>query len=142
MGLFNDLRQRGVWSGYEKYVVQLEPILEAMSMRGIPVPRAAWEDAKAKLEARRGEIVKAMQALVPAECLVHHPKQGYKKQPKDFVEGGATEHAGEPAVWGKRWFRESNEKMYLTTDLTESNILAAMSLNAPTSEERCVKLLP
>ena len=125
MGLFTDLKARGVWSGYEKYVVRLEPILEAMSARGIPVPRDAWEGVKELLEARRGEIVTAMQALIPEACRPFHPAKGYKKEPKDFIEGGATEHAGEAAMWGKRRFP-------VTFDKPLDGI----------SEEHCVKLLP
>jgi DNA polymerase I-like protein with 3'-5' exonuclease and polymerase domains len=83
LGLFKDLKDRGVHHGYEQYVVNLEPVLESMSRRGMPVPREAWEGTKAKLEDRREEIVKAMQALVPQDCLQHHPPKGYKRAPKD-----------------------------------------------------------
>jgi hypothetical protein len=142
MGLFKDLRDRGVYTGYEKYVVRLEPVLESMSTRGIPVPRDAWEETKAKLEERRGEIVKAMQALVPAGCLKHHPSKGYKKEPKGFVEGGVTEHGGEEAVWGMRWFPVATEEA-VTDGIAKLHPQWRVNFHIRVYEEqRWVKLLP
>ena len=83
MGLFKDLRSRGVFTGYEKYVLQLEPVLEQMSARGLPVTRVNYDEVKAKLEAHRTGIFEAMQALIPEECRPFHPAKGYKKEPKD-----------------------------------------------------------
>jgi DNA polymerase family A len=125
VGLFNDLRSRGVYTGYEKYVLQLEPILEQMSARGLPVTRANYEAVKDKLETHRTGIFEAMQTLVPEECRPFHPAKGYKKEPKDAVMGGVTEHAKEPAVWAKRMIR-------VPTSTSE----------AGWGEERWVKLLP
>jgi DNA polymerase I-like protein with 3'-5' exonuclease and polymerase domains len=131
VGLFKDLKDRGVFTGYERFVVELEPVLEAMSKRGIPVPRDAWEETRDTLEARRGDIEDAMQALIPEECRPFHPKQGYKKEPKGAIIGGVTEHAGERAVWGKRWFDATRRIESLNT----TKILEL-------TEERWVKLLP
>jgi DNA polymerase I-like protein with 3'-5' exonuclease and polymerase domains len=104
VGLFNDLRSRGVYTGYERYVMKLEPVLQAMAARGLPVTQSNYDRVKEQLVARRAEIEDAMQALIPAECRPFHPKLGFKKGPKDAVEGEVTSHGGEAAVWGKRDF--------------------------------------
>lgn len=102
--LWDDLERRGLNGGYEKFVMQLEPVLRDMSKRGMPVSRASFDMAKVKLEAALEESWKAMQALVPDEVRACNPKAGYKKEPKGAVLGAATEHSGEPATWGKRDF--------------------------------------
>jgi hypothetical protein len=110
VGLFNDLRSRGVYTGYEKYVMQLEPILEKMSRRGLPVSNENYDRVKAQLEERRAAIFDAMQTLVPEECRPFHPAKGYKEEPDGATIGGATsvkKKKGDkkiviPAVWGQR----------------------------------------
>ena len=92
MGLFYDLKARGVYSGYQKYVLSLEPVLQAMSRRGLPVTRTNYDEVKLKLETHRTGIFEAMQTLVPEECRPFHPAKGYKKEPKDTTG------------MGKRWF--------------------------------------
>lgn len=103
--LFADLEARGLNGGYDQFVMQLEPVLQDMSKRGMPVSRAAFDEAKAKLEQAQSEAWAAIQALVPDDVRACNPKQGYKKEPKGAVLGEKTEHGGEPAVWGKRWFQ-------------------------------------
>lgn len=112
VGLFNDLRSRGVFTGYEKYVVQLEPVLEAMASRGLPIPRKSYDDVMRQLVARREEIEKAMQALVPPECMPFHPPKGYKKIPKDitgmierYFQHDPKDSSLAGAVLEKRWVR-------------------------------------
>lgn len=83
MGLLADLKSRGVYQGYHKYVMSLEPILQAMAARGLPVSRESYDRVKAQLEERRAAIFEAMQTLIPEECRPFTPPKGYKKTPKD-----------------------------------------------------------
>ena len=73
----------GIRRGYDRYVVALEPVLHAMSKRGIPVSPAEHERVSAELERELIRIDEEMQALVPDEVKAIHPKLGYKKTPKD-----------------------------------------------------------
>lgn len=88
MALFKDLQERGAWRSYQKYVVELEPVLEAMSARGMPVSPAAHAALTAQLRELYGAAEGAMQALVPDECKPFVPGNGYKKLPKDFSAEG------------------------------------------------------
>jgi uracil-DNA glycosylase family 4 len=78
-----DLKARGLWDGYLERVHRVRPILDLMSARGIPMNKARLdhfgEEIGAQMEIEYGE----MQALVPEECRDIHPKQGYKRDPKD-----------------------------------------------------------
>lgn len=102
--LFADLEARGLSGSYDQFVMQLEPVLQDMSERGMPVSRTAFDEAKVKLEQAQSDAWAAIQALVPDDVRACNPKQGYKKEPKGAVLGGKTEHGGEPAVWGQRDF--------------------------------------
>jgi DNA polymerase I-like protein with 3'-5' exonuclease and polymerase domains len=109
MGLAEDLRARGVYEGYERYVLGLEPILTDLHTNGMPVDTARYVEVHAELSERKIDAEKAMQALIPDEVRLHHPKLGYKKEPKDFVDGGPTTHNGEPATWAYRDFIVNND---------------------------------
>jgi uracil-DNA glycosylase family 4 len=102
--LFEDLKRRGLWEGYQRHILRLEPILVAMSERGMPVSAARFAEVKKELEGRQEVAWAAMQAAVPDQVRAVHPKKGYKVDPKDAVEGGETAHGGEPARWGRRFF--------------------------------------
>lgn len=85
MGLFEELKKKGLYRGYQRHVVMLEPVLRRMGVRGIPV--AADEFARveklllAELVARQSD----MQRMVPDVVKPFHPKWGYKKVPKDLT---------------------------------------------------------
>src|ERR1022692_4556093 len=83
MGLLQDLDNAGVGTGYRKYVLALEPILAAMGKRGMPVSPASHAAVSALLTERLAQAELAMQALIPESVHACHPKQGYKKEPKD-----------------------------------------------------------
>ena len=89
MGLLADLKSRGVYQGYYKYVMSLEPVLQAMAARGLPVSRESYDRVKMQLEERRTSIFEAMQTLIPDECRPFTPPKGYKKIPEGY-DGDAT----------------------------------------------------
>lgn len=89
--LLGDLSERGVLSGYQKFVVGLEPILKDMSERGVPVSPERWAAVRAELERDYAATEASMQALVPDEVKPFHPKNGYKRPPvMDEGEGDGT----------------------------------------------------
>lgn len=131
--LFEDIHKRGIWRGYERHVLRLEPILVRASERGIPVDPAKHAEVQRSLGEQVAALDERMQALVPDEVRLIHPKEGYKKEPKGAVEGAATTHAGKPAKWAKRDFTIASKPT--------SNEEIVTPPEAPTQEERWVKLL-
>lgn len=79
MSLFKAMRERGVWRGYERHVMSLNPILERMSQRGMPVDPDAFAEVVAALERDFAAAKARMQELVPFEVKA---KKVYKKVPK------------------------------------------------------------
>ena len=77
------LQQRELWDSYIRNVYELRPILDEMSMRGIPVTKTKLVAFGDDLDAELQVVFNDMQALVPVELLNVHPKEGYKKTPKD-----------------------------------------------------------
>jgi len=118
------MKRRGVWRSYEEHVLGLDPILVRMSERGISVDNQKRLEFGQELDKDAIEITNEIQALVPEAVKPIHPKEGYKKVPKDAEEGAPTEHAGKPAVWRKKTFE------ILTKDLETVR------------EERWYKVLP
>lgn len=79
----DQLRKRGLWDGYERLVYRVRPILAKMERRGIPINDEKRRAFGAELDIAASETDVEMQKLVPEECRNVHPKQGYKKVPKD-----------------------------------------------------------
>lgn len=77
------LKKRSLWDGYERLVYRVRPILDRMSERGIPVNDVKRRAFGAELDIAAAEVDAEMQALVPDEIKNVHPKQGYKRTPKD-----------------------------------------------------------
>ena len=77
------LKKRGLWDGYERLVYKVRPILDRMSERGIPINDERRRAFGLELDVAAAEVDAEMQALVPDEIKNVHPKQGYKREPKD-----------------------------------------------------------
>jgi uracil-DNA glycosylase family 4 len=77
------LRKRGLWDGYERLVYKVRPILDRMSERGIPINDERRRAFGLELDVAAADVDAEMQSLVPDEIKNVHPKQGYKKTPKD-----------------------------------------------------------
>lgn len=99
-----DMRKRQCWRSYERHVLTLDPILVQMSNRGIPVDEEKRQTFRQDLTTRSQAIDAEIQQIVPDEIKNIHPKEGYKKDPADAIEGDATVHAGEPCRWVRRRF--------------------------------------
>lgn len=68
MGLLDDILALGLDKSYNKFVVQLEPVLQAMSRRGIPVSPVEHKRVTAELERELARVESEMQVLVPDEA--------------------------------------------------------------------------
>lgn len=89
MGLFDDMKARGLWDSYQSYVVGLEPILEATAARGMPVNPDAHKALAAKLDAEIERLLALLQ-MVPDEVkpLVKcKRKPSYRKPFKPSAQG-------------------------------------------------------
>src|SRR6267154_2307450 len=75
--------RRGVFKGYLRYVYNLRPVLEKMEDRGIPINDTRRREFGTELDLAAAETDKEMQLLVPDELKNVHPKEGYKRIPKD-----------------------------------------------------------
>lgn len=98
VGLLQDLADRGVISGYNQYVLGLEPLLEGMGAKGMPVNPQRHAEVTAELLTRADGAEGAMQAFIPDDVRAHSPKCGYKKPPKDVETN---------PIYTKRWFASS-----------------------------------
>jgi hypothetical protein len=78
------MRERGVWRGYERHVLKLNPILERMAERGMPVDPEAFKLVVKRLTDDFGAAKAQMQEIVPYEVKA---KKVYKRPRKD----GTTE---------------------------------------------------
>jgi uracil-DNA glycosylase len=79
----DELKAKGIWDGYQRHIVQLEPVLQAMSGRGIPVNNEARLQLGVELSQEKKEVFEIMQELVPDSLKNLSPKEGYVKTPKD-----------------------------------------------------------
>src|SRR6516225_8230213 len=60
MALLDDLEKRGIYQGYEHYVLGLEPILQQLHIHGMPVNPARHSEVMAELTTRKADAELAM----------------------------------------------------------------------------------
>lgn len=82
MGLIQVLQSKGIYRAYRDHIVGLEPILQAMSRRGIPVNPNLFAQTEATLKADMVRLTAEMQALVPDEAKT---LKVFKKKPSVFL---------------------------------------------------------
>ena len=98
--LVKQLKDRGLWEGYERLVHNLKPILIKVQDRGLPINKEKQDSFRGEIEARQAELDSLFKEL-PSEFTSYHPTNGYVRLPKEingidqriFVEKGrfATE---------------------------------------------------
>lgn len=81
----NQLKSRGLWEGYDKYVYSLKPILVKMENRGLPINIKKQDEFKEEINLRKIEINKELEEIVPDSLKGFHPIGGYKKVPKEVL---------------------------------------------------------
>ncbi len=80
MSLFQSMREQGIWRGYSRHVASLNPTLEHMAARGMPVDPAVFDAVVAKLQGDFDSAKAEMQRIVPFEVKT---KKVYKRKPKN-----------------------------------------------------------
>jgi DNA polymerase I-like protein with 3'-5' exonuclease and polymerase domains len=103
MGIIQVAQQNGVWRGYARHILTLEPILSRMSERGFPVSPEAFAEAEALILNDMDRAHAAMQELVPLSCKTI---KLLKREPKDKAPNGAGACIQlEDGAWGrvKEW---------------------------------------
>lgn len=93
MSLFSELKAKGLFRTYERHVMQLNGVLEDMSVRGMPVEPASFDAVVVQLEGDFKKYLDQMQQVVPLEA---KKVTAYKKVPKK--KEGCFEKDG---VWYK-----------------------------------------
>lgn len=95
MSLFSSMQQKGLWRGYERLVVGLEPILVDMSRRGVPVSAVAMEEVVILLRHDMAVAKEGMQSLIPDEI---RGVTFYKREPRKKT----ADHRQRPdGIWYK-----------------------------------------
>lgn len=79
--LVNQLKERDLWRGYERYVRELKPVLGRISSRGIPINIEKRDKFKEEIDLRHKEIAEELKELIPEELNGIHPAKGYKNLP-------------------------------------------------------------
>jgi len=112
------MEDRGIWEdpvpgrnaiGYLGQVQAVRPILADMEDRGIPIDDTRRLALDGEFEKAHTELMAELNVRFPDEIRSVHPKQGYKKVPKDCTgliqrEFSATDKGGNP-VTVVRWCR-------------------------------------
>lgn len=81
--MVESMKRLGIWEGYTRHVRDLWPIVRDMGNRGIPVLPERIKALSGSLQSRQDAILTDIQSMVPDELLECHPKDGYKREPKD-----------------------------------------------------------
>lgn len=146
-GLFKQLRDRGIWNGYERYVREFYPVLQKAAARGIPIDRGGQLKFAQDLTTVQAEIDTRIQVIHPDALKRTEPKAGYVKDPKpsakirwvwepaaDATVAGQVgrgpewdfndptqpwlQYIGNPAYGVYQWFDEGED---VATELTEED---------------------
>lgn len=100
--VFADIDKAGIRRGYERHIVQLQPILKAMCARGFPVNREASAAFREEIVTQREKLDRDIQALVPVSLRQIKPKAGFKSNPRRVKEiaalYGVTLNKGREAI--------------------------------------------
>lgn len=77
---------RTLWEGYLLHVEGLNPILEKMSERGIPVNLEALKAFGKEVDKLKDDAYARLCSIYPLELLPAKQKEGLKKEPKEVIE--------------------------------------------------------
>lgn len=71
-----------LWEGYTDQVSKLAPVLDRMSIRGIPVDNDERLELDVQFIKTLEDLGQSSQSMVPESIRPIHPKEGYKRDPK------------------------------------------------------------
>lgn len=113
-GLWGEGEAYSLTTGYTGQEREVRPVLAAMEDRGVPIDDAKRIALGEEFERAQNELGAELDGRFPDECRSLHPKEGYKKTPKDctglvqrdFSVAGVDDKTGEPCtVSVSRWVR-------------------------------------
>jgi len=81
LAIEEELKETGLWTVYQRDVLDLEPILLHMSQMGMPISQEVREDRAVKLAERQQKVMGEMEGLIPLGA--RKIEQVYKNEPKD-----------------------------------------------------------
>lgn len=125
LGMFLEkaLKKDGIWGEGDSYSIvrgytgqerEVRPVLAGMEDRGVPVDDARRIALGSEFEAAQEELGRELDGRFPDEARSIHPRQGYKKTPKDttglvrreFTVASKSEDTGDTAHESiERWCR-------------------------------------
>lgn len=84
--VFEDLNRTGIRRGYDKHIVRLNKVLQAMCARGFPVDLQARDQFRTALSDEAEKINLWLQSQVPDSLRTISPKAGFKVNPPQVRE--------------------------------------------------------
>jgi DNA polymerase I-like protein with 3'-5' exonuclease and polymerase domains len=81
----DELQKVGRWHIFERHVLQLDKRLEKMAAAGMPFNHERRALAVTKVEAALKAAHDDLERMIPEALRNFHPKEGYKKTPKDLT---------------------------------------------------------
>lgn len=76
------LKAGGLWPFYQRHVLDLEPYLEAMAGKGLPIDAGRRQEAATWLEGQLSTVQHQMEAVLPDPLHRFDPKQGFVRTPE------------------------------------------------------------
>jgi uracil-DNA glycosylase family 4 len=83
--IFADLQARGVYRSYERHVFRLNPVLQDMCKRGLPIDLERQAEFRKEIVAQAASLDAEIQELVPQELKGRSPKNGFVRAPSELV---------------------------------------------------------
>lgn len=74
-----DLRRLNIWTGYDRHIHQLSPVLDRMTIRGVPINDEKRIVFGKLLDEEKLRMETDLQKRVPDSLRPIHPKEGYKR---------------------------------------------------------------
>lgn len=84
IGIFQSLREAGLYKGYETFKRSLCEVLDDLGAVGLPIDRELQADLRAYTIAELKSLQDALQPLVPTELRSVHPPEGWKGIPRSL----------------------------------------------------------
>jgi uracil-DNA glycosylase family 4 len=108
--ILDNLRQRGLWQGYQRHIVQLNTILVEASRLGIHVDEERRVALGEEVDRSKAEVDVKLQEIVPLELRNVEPKEGYVNPTMALKRQGMNGQGLEPGeTWGQRTFIDKKE---------------------------------
>jgi hypothetical protein len=77
------MKARGIWDGYMTSVYEVRPVIAKIEERGLPIDDAERLKLDDEFSKAQSDLQMELDAKFPDSARSIHPKEGYKKVPKD-----------------------------------------------------------